>query len=115
MNTYKWDILPGTDFQWEWLGDLLDDRISLMLDTQFEGTNNWAHFYSKEADVKSPLPESGIQCCSRTDRDDSVSDRIGFRGRGYPEEKNIIDTIVCQVFHIREDVQMKCRIEILIR
>lgn len=41
---YEWDILNGTDFQWDWMGDLVDDRISLMIDSQFEGVNNWAHF-----------------------------------------------------------------------
>ena len=41
---YVWDILNGTDFQWGWQGDLVDNRISLMIDSQFEGANNWAHF-----------------------------------------------------------------------
>jgi hypothetical protein len=46
QQCYVWDILTGGDFQWDYLGDLVDNRISLMLDTEFEGTNNWAQFYN---------------------------------------------------------------------
>jgi hypothetical protein len=53
---YRWDILNGTDFQWEWLGDLVDDRISLMIDSQFEGVNNWAHFSNPYLSIDYTVP-----------------------------------------------------------
>jgi hypothetical protein len=55
-TTYVWDILEGTDFQWEWAPDLADNRISLMLDTQFEGVNNWAHFSNPYLKVEYTTP-----------------------------------------------------------
>jgi hypothetical protein len=56
---YEWDVLTGTDFQWNYMGDLLDNRISLMLMTEFEGTNNWAQFYSSEAQGNQPYLKVG--------------------------------------------------------
>jgi hypothetical protein len=53
---YVWDILNGTDFQWAWLGDLVDNRISLMIDTQFEGVNNWAHFSNPYLSIDYTVP-----------------------------------------------------------
>jgi hypothetical protein len=56
VKTFKWDILSGTDFQWNWAPDLTDNRISLMIDTQFEGVNNWAHFSNPQLWVDYTIP-----------------------------------------------------------
>jgi hypothetical protein len=59
-NPYVWDIFSGTDFQWAWAPDLVDNRISMMIDTQFEGVNNWAHFvnpYLKVEYTTAVVPE----------------------------------------------------------
>lgn len=53
---YVWDILGGTDLQWDYLEDLMDNRISLMLGTQFEGANNWAHFSNPYLKVDYTVP-----------------------------------------------------------
>lgn len=51
---YEWDILNGTDFQWNWMPDLYDNNITLMLMSEFENINNWAKFYSSEAPGNKP-------------------------------------------------------------
>jgi hypothetical protein len=56
---YEWDVLTGTDFQWNYMGDLLDNRISLMIKAELEGTNNWAQFYSSEAQGNQPYLKVG--------------------------------------------------------
>jgi hypothetical protein len=55
-QNYEWDIFSGTDFQWGWAPDLVDNRISLMIDTQFEGVNNWAHFSNPYLKVDYTVP-----------------------------------------------------------
>lgn len=55
-QNYEWDIFSGTDFQWGWASDLVDNRISLMIDTQFEGVNNWAHFSNPYLKVDYTVP-----------------------------------------------------------
>jgi hypothetical protein len=66
-NPYVWDIFSGTDFQWAWAPDLVDNRISLMIDTQFEGANNWAHFYNPYLKVEyttAVVPEPTVMTLS---------------------------------------------------
>jgi hypothetical protein len=55
-QNYEWDIFSGTDFQWGWAPDLVDNRISLMIDTQFEGMNNWAHFSKPYLSIDYTVP-----------------------------------------------------------